>query len=140
MMPRSGTRMAPYRRGSPVRLARRDERIARMGPLCLDRTGAVERCRQQRLQVCRRSSVSTTIRVSGETRDRLASLATSTGRPMTRVLDDALEALERKAFFDQLNRRYQELRDNPAAWSAIEDERGVDEAHWETISSEASPR
>jgi len=71
--------------------------------------------------------MSTTIRVSEETRDRLASLATSTGRPMTRVLDDAVEALERKVFFHQFNRRYQELRDDPATWSAIEEERRVEE-------------
>jgi predicted transcriptional regulator len=71
--------------------------------------------------------MSTTIRVSEETRDRLASLATSTGRPMTRVLDDAVEALERKVFFDRFNRRYQELRDDSAAWSEIEQERGVEE-------------
>jgi predicted transcriptional regulator len=71
--------------------------------------------------------MSTTIRVSEETRDRLASLATATGRPMTRVLDDAVEALERKVFFDGFNRRYQELRDDSAAWSEIEQERGVEE-------------
>jgi predicted transcriptional regulator len=71
--------------------------------------------------------MSTTIRVSEETRDRLASLANATGRPMTRVLDDAVEALERKVFFDRLNRRYRELRDDSAAWSEIERERGVEE-------------
>lgn len=71
--------------------------------------------------------MSTTIRVSEETRDRLASLATATGRPMTRVLDDAVEALERKVFFDRFNRRYRELRDDSAAWSEIEQERGVEE-------------
>jgi predicted transcriptional regulator len=72
--------------------------------------------------------MSTTIRVSEETRDRLASLATTTGRPMTRVLDEAVEALERKVFFDRFNRRYQELRDDAAAWSEIEQEREVEEA------------
>ena len=71
--------------------------------------------------------MSTTIRVSEETRDRLESLATTTGRPMTRVLDDAVEALERQVFFDRFNRRYQELRDDDAAWSEIEQERGVEE-------------
>jgi predicted transcriptional regulator len=71
--------------------------------------------------------MSTTIRVSEETRDRLASLANATGQPMTRVLDDAVEALERKMFFDTFNRRYQELRDNAAAWSEIEGERRVEE-------------
>jgi predicted transcriptional regulator len=71
--------------------------------------------------------MSTTIRVSEETRDRLASLANATGRPMTRVLDDAVEALERKMFFDRFNRRYQELRDDPAAWSEIDQERRSEE-------------
>lgn len=71
--------------------------------------------------------MSTTIRVSEETRDRLASLADATGRPMTRVLDEAVDALERKIFFDRLNRRYQELRDDPPAWSEIEQERRVEE-------------
>ena len=71
--------------------------------------------------------MSTTIRVSEETRDRLASLANATGRPMTRVLDDAVEALERTVFFDRFNRRYRELREDSAAWSEIERERGVEE-------------
>jgi predicted transcriptional regulator len=71
--------------------------------------------------------MSTTIRVSEETRDRLASLANATGRPMTSVLDDAVEALERKMFFDRFNRRYQELRDDSAAWSEIEQERRAEE-------------
>jgi predicted transcriptional regulator len=72
--------------------------------------------------------MSTTIRVSEETRDRLASLANTTGRPMTRVLDDAVEALERKVFFDTFNRRYRELREDPVAWSEIEEERGAEES------------
>lgn len=71
--------------------------------------------------------MSTTIRVSEETRDRLASLANATGRPMTRVLDDAVDALERKMFFDAFNRRYQELREDAAAWSEIERERRTEE-------------
>jgi len=89
--------------------------------------GGVDSCRQQCLLLSRLVGMSTTIRVSEETRDRLASLATTTGRPMTRVLDDAVEALERKVFFDRFNRRYQELRDDSAAWSEIEQERGVEE-------------
>lgn len=78
--------------------------------------------------------MSTTIRVSEETRDRLASLASSTGQPMTRVLDDAVEALERKVFFETFNRRYQELRDDPAAWAEIEHERGIEEGALEDLS------
>jgi len=71
--------------------------------------------------------MSTTIRVSEETRDRLASLADATGRPMTRVLDEAVDALERKIFFETVNRRYQELRNDPGAWDEIEVERRAEE-------------
>ena len=71
--------------------------------------------------------MTTTIRVSEETRDRLAALAESTGRPMTRVLDEAVNALERRVFFDQLNRRFEELRQDPKSWEEIEAERRVEE-------------
>ena len=71
--------------------------------------------------------MSTTIRVSENTRDRLAALADSTGRPMTKVVDDALDALERRVFFDHLARRYHDLRRDPAAWSEIEAERRLED-------------
>jgi predicted transcriptional regulator len=70
--------------------------------------------------------VSTTIRVSEVTRDRFAKLADTTGRPMTQLLDEAADALERRVFFDQLSTRYEELRDEPQAWSEIEAERAVE--------------
>ncbi len=72
-------------------------------------------------------AVSTTIRVSEETRDRLASLADAMGRPMTRVLDEAVDALERKMFFEAFNRRYEGLRNDPEAWAEIEQERRAEE-------------
>ena len=71
--------------------------------------------------------MSTTMRVSEETHDRLASLANALGRPMTKVLDDAVEALERKVFFDTFNQRYQKLREDPEAWADIEQERRAEE-------------
>ena len=71
--------------------------------------------------------VTTTIRVSEKTRDRLAALAGSTGQPMTRVLDEAVDALERRVFFEQLNRRFGELRQDLQAWAEIEAERRVEE-------------
>ena len=70
--------------------------------------------------------MSTTIRVSEQTRDRLAKLAGATGRPMTQLLDEAADALERRVFFDQFALRYSELREDPAAWAGIEDERGLE--------------
>lgn len=67
--------------------------------------------------------MSTTIRVSEPTRDRFAKLAQTTGRPMSQLLDEAADALERRVFFDQLSTRYVALRDDDAAWSKIEAER-----------------
>jgi len=70
--------------------------------------------------------MSTTIRVSEPTRDRFARLAKSTGRPMSQLVDEAADALERRVFFDQLSARYETLRADPNAWSEIEAERAVE--------------
>lgn len=72
--------------------------------------------------------MSTTIRVSEATRDRLAAIATAEDRPMTSVLDDAVDALERRRFFADFNARYRELRADPEAWASIEQERGFEAA------------
>ena len=71
--------------------------------------------------------MSTTIRVANRTRDRLAALATATGRPMTEVVEDALEALERRIFFESFNERYGELRTDPSVWADVEAEREQEE-------------
>lgn len=70
--------------------------------------------------------MSTTIRVSEQTRDRFAKLADETGRPMTQLLDEAADALERRVFFDRFSTRYEELRADPAAWGEIETERAAE--------------
>ena len=70
--------------------------------------------------------MSTTIRVSEHTRARFAKLADATGRPMTQLLDEAVDALERRVFFDEMSARYSELRDDPDAWAEIESERAVE--------------
>jgi hypothetical protein len=57
----------------------------------------------------------------------LAPLAASAGRPMTRVVDEAVGALERRVFFDLLNRRYRELQQDTEARAEIERERRVEE-------------
>lgn len=67
--------------------------------------------------------MSTTIRVSEQTRDRFAKLADVTGRPMTQLLDEAADSLERRIFFEKFSARYEELRADPSAWSEIEAER-----------------
>lgn len=68
----------------------------------------------------------TTIRVSEPTRDRFARLAQATGRPMSQLVDEAADALERRVFFDDLSTRYELLRADRGAWSEIEDERRVE--------------
>ena len=70
--------------------------------------------------------MSTTIRVSERTRDRFAKLADETGRPMTQLLDEAADALERRVFFGQFSARYEVLRNDPAAWAQIEAERALE--------------
>jgi hypothetical protein len=66
------------------------------------------------------------MRVSQSTRERFAKLADATGRPMTQLLDEAADALERRLFFDQFSSRYAELRDDPVAWDSIQAERSVE--------------
>lgn len=70
--------------------------------------------------------MSTTIRVSEPTRDRFAKLAQETGRPMSQLVDEAADALERHVFFDKLSARYEVLRDDASAWREIEAERGAE--------------
>ncbi len=70
--------------------------------------------------------MSTTIRVSELTRDRFAKLAQATGRPMSELVDEAADALERRVFFDQLSAGYEALRADPDAWSEIEAERALE--------------
>ncbi len=71
--------------------------------------------------------MSTTIRVSEDTRDRFSKLAAETGRPMTQLLNEAADALELRLFFDRMDARYGELRNDPVAWAEIEAERAVED-------------
>jgi hypothetical protein len=70
--------------------------------------------------------MSTTLRVSEPTRDRFAELSRATGRPMSQLLDEAADALERRLFFDQLTAGYETLRGDPEAWSKVEAERAAE--------------
>jgi predicted transcriptional regulator len=70
--------------------------------------------------------MSTTIRVSEPTRDRFARLAQATGRPMSQLLDEAADALERRVFFGQLAAGYEALRADSDAWGEIEAERAAE--------------
>lgn len=66
--------------------------------------------------------------MSETTRERFAKLADATGRSMTQLLDDAADALERRLFYEELSRRYAELRNDPVAWADIEAERSTESA------------
>jgi predicted transcriptional regulator len=70
--------------------------------------------------------MSTTIRVSQPTHDRFAKLAQATGRPMSQLVDEAADALERRVFFDQLSAGYKALRADRRAWAEIESERAFE--------------
>jgi predicted DNA-binding protein len=70
--------------------------------------------------------MSTTIRVSEPTRDRFARLAQSTGRPMSQLVDEAADALERRVFFEQLSAGYEALRSDGDTWGEIEAERAAE--------------
>jgi predicted transcriptional regulator len=67
--------------------------------------------------------VSTTIRVTEQTKDRFPQLAKVTGRSMIELLDEAADALERRVFFDQFDAGYADLLRDPAAWAEIDAER-----------------
>jgi hypothetical protein len=45
---------------------------------------------------------------------------------MTAVVDDAVDALERRLFFERYTRRYAELREDERAWREIQDERAAE--------------
>ncbi len=46
---------------------------------------------------------------------------------MTQLLDEAAEALERRLFFDRMDARYAELRNDSDAWAEIDSERAVED-------------
>jgi len=68
----------------------------------------------------------TTIRVNGPTHDRFAKLARATGRPMSQLVEEAIEALERRMFFELFSDRYEALRADTDAWHEIEAERAIE--------------
>ncbi len=45
---------------------------------------------------------------------------------MTQLLDEAVDALERRVFFDQFSARYDALRTDSRAWGEIEAERAAE--------------
>lgn len=71
--------------------------------------------------------MSTTIRVSEETRRRASELAARTGRQMQVVVDEALVAYERALFWESFDDGYRSLADDPEAWESVLAERRGEE-------------
>lgn len=70
--------------------------------------------------------MSTTLRVSDETRQRVAQLAAASGRKMQTIVDEAVLAYERAVFWDAFDEGYQRLADDPEAWADIQAERAAE--------------
>jgi predicted transcriptional regulator len=66
---------------------------------------------------------STTIRVSEETHEALRALAASTGEPMGRLIERAVEHLRAEEFFAQLDRAYDRLHGDASASAEAATER-----------------
>ena len=78
----------------------------------------------------------TTIRVSERTHEALRALADSTGEPMARLVERAVERLRTEEFFAELNNAYDRLRADPASWAAETAEREA----WETTLADGLER
>jgi predicted transcriptional regulator len=70
---------------------------------------------------------STTVRVSEHTHELLRKLAASTGEPLQKVLERAVESYRREQFFAELDAAYARLQGDPVAW----EEELAERALWE---------
>ncbi|WP_231861352.1 MULTISPECIES: hypothetical protein [Frankia] len=70
--------------------------------------------------------MSTTVRVSDRTRQRVAAMAASTGQQMQTIIDSAVEAYERELFWRGFEQGYDQLADDPAGWDDLDAERSAE--------------
>jgi predicted transcriptional regulator len=70
---------------------------------------------------------STTVRVSEHTHELLRELAATTGEPLQKVLERAVETYRREQFFAELNAAYARLQADPVAW----EEELAERAEWD---------
>jgi hypothetical protein len=64
-----------------------------------------------------------TVRVSEDTHNRLRELVARTGQSMQLILEHAVEDYRRRCFFDELNRAFAALKNDPQAWAEEVEER-----------------
>jgi hypothetical protein len=81
-----------------------------------------------------------TIRISETAHGVLRALARTEGKPMLALLDEAVEALRRQRFLEQVNAAYAALRADSRTWEAVEAERREWEATLADGLAVAEPR
>ncbi len=67
--------------------------------------------------------MSTTVRVSNETHERLVALADATGRRIHAIVEDAVAAYETNAFWEAFSAGYERLAEDPDRWAEVQAER-----------------
>ncbi|MDR3546106.1 MAG: hypothetical protein P4L30_10120 [Candidatus Limnocylindrales bacterium] len=70
----------------------------------------------------------TMLRINERTKAALRSLATERGEPMSRVVEELVEAARKEQFFNAADAAYRRLRGDPEGWAAELDDRGT----WES--------
>jgi hypothetical protein len=73
------------------------------------------------------AAATTTVRLAAKSRRDLRQMATTTGVPMTVMLERVIECYRRKLFLEQAAAEYAALREDEAAWQDLEAER----AEWD---------
>jgi hypothetical protein len=83
------------------------------------------RSRIRKLHAGHRSNPSggLTVRISRAAHATLRALAAEADEPMTDVLDKAVEAFRRQRFLENVNASFAALRQDPAAWKSLQQER-----------------
>ncbi len=76
-----------------------------------------------------------TIEISVNSRDVLLKLATEEGLPLEALLDKAIEHYRRQSFLKKVNHAYARLRQDPATWESMREEREA----WDTTLDDGLP-
>jgi len=67
--------------------------------------------------------MATTVRVRKEAHEALKRMSKSRGVPITQLVEEAIERLEREEFWREFNEAYARLREDPQAWAEVLAER-----------------
>lgn len=67
--------------------------------------------------------MSTTVRITDETHERLVTLAGASGRRMHAIVEEAVAAYEANSFWDSFDAGYDRLADNAEQWAEVQADR-----------------